>query len=140
MMIARLGPISLAIAGGILVVILFAARDRIWPPPAARSDPAAPTRWDKWHALAPAERAAHLADFRDIDRRADARRILDNAAAFSALPASRQDRLRELNYLCDEVIREQAADRQRWLNSIPARARALELYRLIKRDHPERLR
>ena len=140
MMIARFGPSVLLIAGGILAVILFASRDRIWPSPEVQNDLQAPTRWQRWHAFGQTERAAHATEFQGISRRDDARRVLDNAAAFAALPASQQERLRELNFMCEKVIREQATDRQRWLNSIPGQARALELYRLIKRDHPERLR
>ena len=140
MTIARISPIGVLIAGGCLIVVLFASRNNDWRALGAQGEPAVLTRWEKWHALTPNMRAVVVADYQEINRRGDARRVLNNIAAFAALPAAQQERLRELNALSEEVLREQATDRQRWLRSLPGSSRALELYRLLKTDYPERLR
>ena len=90
-------------------------------------------------SMTAAERASLVAAYQRVRRRGDARRVFDSAEAFAALADLQQARLRDLNELVEEVIRAQAVDRQRWLNSLPGTARAVELYRLIKKDYPERL-
>ena len=139
MTIARISPIGVLIAAGCVMLVLFASRNGEWLPLGARNEPAVPSRWAKWHALSPDARAAIVADYQEINRRSDARRVLESVAEFAALPAAQQERLRELNALSEEVLREQAADRRRWLRSLPGSTRGLELYRLLKKDYPERL-
>ena len=136
----RVSPIGVLIAGGCLSVTLLALRGPIRLGGVSPDEAPATSRWERWHAMTPARRASITAEFQRVTRRADAHAVLDNAAEFAALTAVEKDRLRDLNALSEEVLRDQQPVRRRWLGGLPADARALELYRVLKEDYADRLR
>lgn len=136
----RIGPIGILIAGGCLSLTLLALKGPIRLAGVSPDQAPAPSRWDRWHTTTPTRRASIAAEFQRVTRRADARAVLNNAAEFAALTPAEQDRLRDLNTLIEEALRDQQPVRRRWLGGLPADARALELYRLLKEGYADRLR
>lgn len=88
--------------------------------------------WTRWREMSRAERNALLEQYRAIQRRDDADDVLARARAFAAMSVDRRAYLRDLHRVVLELLRSLPPSERRWLESLPAAARALELHRRLK--------
>ena len=98
------------------------------------------TAWERWREMSLEERWPYVKAYQQVATRRDSREILANAREYGELSADAQARLRSLQQLQAEVLQQQHSTRRRLLISLPPKARAFELMRIIEEDHPERLR
>lgn len=98
------------------------------PPPTEAAD----GPWIRWRAMSRNERSAFLEQYRAIQRGDDGDDVLGRARAFAAMPAARRAYLRDLHRVVLDLLYSLPPSERRWLESLPAAARALELHRRLK--------
>ena len=101
--------------------------------------PSCPTRWQTWYHLSSAERLVYVRGYRAVTRHTKAVDVFRRARAYAALPREDRERLQLLRGLLWDVINSQPAAHRRLLLSMHERARAEEVYRLLRRNMPHRL-
>jgi len=98
-----------------------------------------PAAQQRWQQLSADRRQQCVEWHRRLHRRADYGQVLREARAFAALSDRARDRLRYLNGVLEEIAGTQPVNRRRFLLSLPQRARAIELYRILEQEAPARL-
>lgn len=125
-----------AIAGASALAMAMIYRPDLRDP---RASPELPTRWQTWYRLSQAERLVYVRGYRAITRHTKAIDVFRRARAYAALSRDGRERLQLLHGLLRDVITSQPAAHRRLLLSMHERARAEEVFRLLKRDMPHRL-
>ncbi len=131
-------PMTASILLGATVLAAAAAALLLRRPPADEPlpAPADATAAQRWYALNLEERAALVARYRSITGEADGVRALRRAGRFAREPADEQAKLRLVYEALAQILREQPEHRRRLLVTLPERARADEVHRILARDYP----
>jgi len=98
--------------------------------------PADATPAQRWYALNLEERAALVARYRSITGEPDGARALRRAGRFARESGEEQAKLRLVHEALAQILREQPEHRRRLLMTLPERARADEVHRILARDYP----
>ncbi|MFH1745540.1 MAG: hypothetical protein ABIG44_00700 [Planctomycetota bacterium] len=90
-----------------------------------------------WFALPQSEQLAYIRQYQRIVRGSDASVVFKRARLFTKLSPADQERLRALHVRLRQVLDNLPVSRQLALSSLHERARAEELYRLLRAEAPE---
>lgn len=123
---------SVALAG-LNAIVYFQARAN--PPTTTATQPTG--AWERWRSLSQADQLAYVRQYEAVVQSPDAATTLIRAREFRNLPASRQQRLREVRALLDETIARQRPTEQRGLLRSAERARAFNVYQILLNESPK---